>query len=75
MALDQYSLAVLITQQISASGNTPEVAPVHLVEANYFWAALGDEMRRARTLSRMVVMVPEAGSAAARERVKQLETA
>ena len=75
MALDQYSLAVLITQQISASGAVSQAAPMPSIDADYFWAAVGDEMRRARILSRLVVTVPEAGSAAACERVKQLETA
>ena len=74
MVLDQYSLASLIARQVSAGGAESKPASVPSVEADYFWAALGDEMRRARILSRMVVMGPESGGAAACERVKQFET-
>ena len=73
MALDQYSLATLIQQQMGGSAPTLYAVPTHSGRANYFWSALGDDLRRARIVSRMVAKIPDACRAGAIGRVRQLE--
>ena len=73
MALDQYSLAALIQQQMG--GNAPVLGgePMHSSASNYFWSALGDDMRRTRVVARMVATIPEPGRGVASGRVRHLE--
>lgn len=73
MALDQYSLATLIQQQMGVSAQAPDAVPMHSGRANYLWNALGSDLRRARDVSRMVARIPEPGRASASECLRHLE--
>ena len=73
MALDQYSLAALIQQQMGGSAPALDMGSKTSDGANYFWNALSNDFRRARVVARMVAKIPEAGRATARGRVGYLE--
>lgn len=75
MALDQYSLAALIEQQMDARGTAPDAVSLRPVGADYLWNALGEDLRRARILSRMIATLPTMNSAAAGDPVRRLEPA
>ena len=73
MALDQYSLAALIEQQMGARGTAPDAVSLRPVGADYLWSALGDDLRRARILSRMIATLPTMASAAVDDPLRRLE--
>lgn len=75
MALDQYSLAALIERQMGTGGTAPDAVPPRPLGADYLWNALGDELRRARVLSRMVAALPAAAMAAVHDPRGLLEPA
>ena len=73
MALEQYSLAALIDQQMLANGAALSTVPRHSVGAAYFWNVLGVELRKARPFPRRVASPAKEGSAAADEATRRLE--
>ncbi|MGI4795496.1 MAG: hypothetical protein ACRYG8_15760 [Janthinobacterium lividum] len=75
MALDQYSLAALIEQQMGARGTASDAVSLRPVGADYLWNALGDDLRRARILSRMIATLPTMTSAAVDDSLRRLEPA
>ena len=74
MALEQYSLAALINQQMAASGAALNTVPSHSVGAAYFWNVLGVELRKARP-SRAAVSLPREARAGTGGAVRMLEMA
>ena len=75
MALDQYSLAALVEQQMGVRGTAPEAVSLRPVGADYLWNALGDDLRRARILSRVIATLPTMTSAAVDDPLRRLEPA
>lgn len=75
MALDQYSLAALIEQQMGTRGTAPDTVSLRRVGADYFWNALSDDLRRARILSRMIATLPTVTSATVDDVPRRLEPA
>lgn len=75
MALDQYSLAALIEQQMGARGLAADAVSLRPVGADYLWNAFGEDLRRARLLSRMIATLPTVTSAALDDPLRRLEPA
>ena len=75
MALDQYSLAALINLQMGGRAPALEAVPLQPAGADYLWSALGDALRRARVLSRLVASLPDTAGAAVSDAARQPEPA
>ncbi len=73
MALEQYSLAALINQQMLANGAALNSVPRHSVEVAYFWTVLGVELRKARPFPQKVAPLSKQTSVAVDDAVRKLE--
>lgn len=75
MTTDRSSLAALIAIQMGGTVPALKASPLHSAGADYLWGALGDALKRARVVSRLVVSLPEAAGAALCNPVASLEPA